>query len=60
MSDIYGRDEPKIQGQRFRIPVSDPKYIRELYLYLHPENQGVTEAECELVIAEKSYRYGTF
>lgn len=37
---------------------SEPKYTRELYLYLHPEDQDVTEDECKLITTENILAVG--
>lgn len=39
---------------------SEPKYTRELYLYLHPEDQGVTEDECKLITTENILAVGEY
>lgn len=39
---------------------SEPKYTRELYLYLHPEDQDVTEAECRLITMENILAVGEY
>lgn len=39
---------------------SEPKYTRELYLYLHPEDQNVTEDECRLITTENILAIGEY
>ena len=39
---------------------SEPKYTRELYLYLHPEDQDVTEDECKLITTENILAVGEY
>ena len=39
---------------------SEPKYTRELYLYLHPEDQDVTEEEFRLVTTENILAIGEY
>lgn len=38
-----------VKDSVFTYLFSDPRYARELYLYLHPEDTSVTEADCKLV-----------
>lgn len=39
---------------------SDPRYMRELYLYLHPEDADVTEDEFQLVTTENVLAIGQY
>ena len=39
---------------------SDPKYMRELYLYLHPEDADVAEEEFQLVTTENILSVGQY
>ena len=39
---------------------SDPKYMRELYLYLHPEDSDVTEDEFQLITTENILAAGQY
>ena len=50
----------KFKDSVFTYLFSDPKYLRELYLYLHPEDQDVTEAECKLVTTENILSVGQY
>ena len=50
----------KFKDSVFTYLFSDPKYMRELYLYLHPEDQNVTEAECRLVTMENILSTGQY
>ena len=50
----------KFKDSVFTYLFSDPKYMRELYLYLHPEDQDVTEAECKLVTTENILSVGQY
>lgn len=38
----------------------DPQYARELYLYLHPEDTSVTEADCKLVTIQSILADGQY
>ena len=44
----------------FTFLFSDPKYARELYLYLHPEDTDVTEEECRLVTTKNILAIGQY
>lgn len=44
-----------VKDSVFTCLFSDPKYARELYLYLHPEDPDVTEADCRLVTIENIF-----
>ena len=50
----------KFKDSVFTYLFSDPKYMRELYLYLHPEDKDVTEAECRLVTTENILSVGQY
>lgn len=41
-----------VKGSVFTYLFSDPRYARELYLYLHPEDMDVSEEECKIVTTE--------
>lgn len=49
-----------VKDSVFTTLFSDPQYARELYLYLHPEDSDVTEAECRLITIENILSDGQY
>ena len=49
-----------VKDSVFTYLFSDPHYARELYLYLHPEDTAVTEADCKLVTLENVLTTGMY
>lgn len=49
-----------VKDSVFTCLFSDPKYARELYLYLHPEDFDVTESDCKLVTIENVFSDGQY
>lgn len=49
-----------IKDSVFSFLFSDPKYARELYLYLHPEDTDVTESDCKLITIENILSDGQY
>ena len=49
-----------IKDSVFTYLFSQPEYARELYLNLHPEDQGVTEADVRLVTLENILTTGQY
>ncbi len=48
-----------IKGSVFTFLFSEPRYLLELYQYLHPEDADVTEAECKLITSKISSQMGS-
>ena len=49
-----------VKDSVFTYLFSDPHYARELYLYLHPEDTGVTEEDCKLVTIQNILSDGQY
>ncbi|MBD5160794.1 MAG: hypothetical protein HDT14_01990 [Oscillibacter sp.] len=49
-----------VKDSVFTYLFSDPTYARELYLYLHPEDTSVTEADCKLVTIQNILSNGQY
>ena len=49
-----------VKDSVFTYLFSDPRYARELYLYLHPEDTGVTEEDCRLVTIQNILSDGQY
>lgn len=49
-----------IKDSVFTFVFKQPEYARELYLSLHPEDTGVTEADCKLVTLENVLTTGLY
>ena len=49
-----------VKDSVFTYLFSDPHYARELYLYLHPEDTGVTEEDCRLVTIQNILSDGQY
>ena len=49
-----------VKDSVFTYLFSDPQYARELYLYLHPEDTSVTEADCKLVTIQNILSDGQY
>ena len=50
----------KFKDSVFTYLFSDPQYARELYMYLHPEDTGVTEDDCKLVTIQNILSNGQY
>lgn len=49
-----------VKDSVFTCLFSQPRYARELYLYLHPEDTSVTEEDCKLVTIENIFSDGQY